>query len=319
VTPGALAPTTDFAAPAAPPIGDPGQTRFLTGEAVHLDVRVARLGSRVVARMIDFALQIVLAFTMFIALMLLLGLATLAGVAVPEDPLVSAILVLVIVSSIIGYPIAMETITRGRTFGKMILGLRVVRDDGGPVTFRQALTRGLVGAAIEFPGLILAPLTWLATFPVMLASPQGKRIGDHVAGTVVIHERTPSAWGWVPRMPPELEGWAATLDLAGLDDNVALSVRQYLARNRQIREPARTQLGQLLAREVAAVTNPPPPQGVPGWAYLAAVHAERHRRSLRQLAGVRRRAAAVWPELVWQANPSPNAPSGYGSTSARPQ
>jgi uncharacterized RDD family membrane protein YckC len=312
------APTTDFAAPAAPPIGDPGQTRFLTGEAVHLDVRVARLGSRVVARMIDFVLQIVLAFTLFIAMMILLGLATFAGLAVPEDPLVSAILVLVIVVSIIGYPIIMETVTRGRTFGKMILGLRVVRDDGGPVTYRQALARGLVGAAIEFPGLIPV-VTGLATFPVMIASPQSKRLGDHVAGTVVIHERTPAAWGWVPRMPPELAGWAATLDLAGLDDNVALSVRQYLARNRQIREPARTQLGQLLAREVSAVTNPPPPPGVPGWAYLAAVHAERHRRSLRQLAAVRRRAAAVWPELVWNANPSPHAPTGYGSTSALPQ
>ena len=309
-------------------LSDPGQTRFLTGEAVHLDVRVARVGSRVVARLIDFVLQIVLAGALFIALFLLLGLATLMGLVVPEDPLippigvlvtVAAIGVVVTVAAIIGYPILMETVTRGRTFGKMILGLRVVRDDGGPVTFRHAFNRGLVGAAIEFPGLVGAPLTWLATFPVMLASPQGKRIGDHVAGTVVIHERTPSAWGWVPRMPAELAGWAATLDLAGLDDNVALSVRQYLARNREIREPARTQLGQLLAREVAAATNPPPPPNAPGWAYLAAVHAERHRRSQRQLAGVRRRAATVWPELTWTANPSPNAPTGYGANSARPQ
>jgi uncharacterized RDD family membrane protein YckC len=304
---------------AAPTLTDPGQTRFLTGEAVHLDVRVARLGSRVMARLIDFVLQVVLAGTLFTALVLLLGLATLMGIVVPEDPLFAAIGVVVTVVAIIGYPIFMETVTRGRTFGKMILGLRVVRDDGGPVTFRQALARGLVGAAIEFPGMIGAPLTWLATFPVMLASPQGKRIGDHVAGTVVIHERTPSAWGWVPRMPAELAGWATTLDLAGLDDNVALSVRQYLARNREIREPARTELGQLLAREVAAATNPPPPPGVPGWAYLAAVHAERHRRSQLQLAQVRRRAATVWPELTWTANPSPNAPTGYGVTSARPQ
>ena len=94
---------------------------------------------------------------------------------------------------------------------------------------------------------------------------------------MVIHERTPAAWGWVPQMPPGLGEWAATLDLAGLDDDLALAVRHFLARNRQIREPARSQLGQRLAREVAAVTNPPPPPGTPGWAYLAAVHAERHR------------------------------------------
>jgi uncharacterized RDD family membrane protein YckC len=110
----------------------------------------------------------------------------------------------------------------------MVLGLRVVRDDGGPVTFRQALARGLVGVAIEWPGLIAPPLTWLATIWVMIASPQGKRIGDHVAGTVVIHERTPAAWGWVPRMPPGLAEWATNLDLAGVNDDLALSVRHYL-------------------------------------------------------------------------------------------
>ena len=55
----------------------------------------------------------------------------------------------------LGYPVAMETLTRGRTLGKMALGLRVVRDDGGPITFRQALVRGLVGLALERPGLFL--------------------------------------------------------------------------------------------------------------------------------------------------------------------
>ena len=307
--PPAVQPPIDFGMPTAAPLSDPGQTRFLTGEAVHVDVRLARLGSRVLARLIDFVLQIVLAVTLFTGLLILLALAGAAGLVQVEDPLIEAVALVTFAFSLIGYPVAMETLTRGRTFGKMILGLRVVRDDGGPVTFRHAFARGLIGTAIEFPGLAGAPLTWLATFPIMLASPQGKRIGDHVAGTVVIHERTPSAWGWVPRMPPELAGWAATLDLAALDDNLALSVRQYLARNRQIREPARTQLGQALAREVAAVTNPPAPPGVPGWAYLAAVHAERHRRSQRQLAAVRRRSATVWPELVW--NPQEN--------SARPQ
>jgi hypothetical protein len=132
----------------------------------------------------------------------------------------------------------------------------------------------------------------------MIGNPQSKRLGDHVAGTIVIHERTPAAWGWVPTMPPELAAWAATLDLTGLDDDLALGTRNFLARNRSIREPARSSLGQRLVREVAAVTNPPPPPGTPAWKYLAAVHAERHRRATRQLAAVRARAAAVWPDLA---------------------
>jgi hypothetical protein len=145
----------------------------------------------------------------------------------------------------------------------------------------------------------------------MIASPLSKRLGDHVAGTIVIHERTPAAWGWVPAMPAPLASWAATLDLAGLDDELAFAVRSFLARNRKLREPARSVLGERLVREVAAVTNPPPPAGTPAWMYLAAVHAERHRRAMVQLASVRARAATVWPDLAAAtAPPSWSPPPG---------
>jgi len=289
------------AAPPAPPgdaLVDTGQARILTGEAVHLDVRVARIGSRALARLIDAFLQIVL----LVALVLLFVLAATFLAAMHlialDDALASTLVTVSVVLALIGYPVLLETTTRGRTLGKMMIGLRVVRDDGGPVTFRHALTRTLVALAIEWPGVLGAPITWLATIWTMIASPQGKRLGDHVAGTMVIHERTPAAWGWVPQMPPELAQWAATLDLAALDDDLALAVRHFLARNRGIREPARTRLGHRLAQEVAAVTNPPAPPGTPGWKYLAAVHAERHRRAVRQLAAVRSRAATVWPDLA---------------------
>ena len=279
-------------------VSDAGQTRFLTGEAVHLDVRVARLGSRVLARLIDIVVQVVVFQALTVLLNLLLLLLMTAGLAAFDRASFGVVTIVSLVCTLIGYPVLMETSTRGRTLGKLIVGLRVVRDDGGPVTFRHALSRGLVGVALEWPGVLLPPITWLVTIWTMLANPQSKRIGDHAAGTVVIHERTPAAWGWVPQMPPGLAGWAATLDLTGLDDELALAVRHFLARNRTIREPARTQLGQRLAQEVASVTNPPPPPDTRGWAYLAAVHAERHQRAMRQLAAVRTRAATVWPELT---------------------
>jgi uncharacterized RDD family membrane protein YckC len=262
------------------------EARFLTGEAVYLDVRVARLGSRVLARLIDTGICAVL--------LLVFGLPLTHG---DNEALARTGLIITIVVVVIGYPVLLETLLRGRTVGKLALGLRVVREDGGPVTFRHALVRGLVGAAIEFPGLIGPPATWLVTLWTMVGNPQGRRIGDLVAGTLVIHERTPAAWGWVPTMPSGLEAWAATLDLTGLSDDLALTVRHYLARNRQIREPFRTQLGRRLAGEVATTTNPPSPPNVAGWAYLAAVHSERHRRALRQLETVRERSATLWPDL----------------------
>ena len=93
----------------------------------------------------------------------------------------------------LGYPVAMETLTRGRTLGKMALGLRVVRDDGGPITFRQALVRGLVGLALERPGLVLLGFGPALGMIVAMFSARGKRIGDMAAGTVVLQERLPAA------------------------------------------------------------------------------------------------------------------------------
>jgi hypothetical protein len=192
----------------------------------------------------------------------------------------------------------METLAGGRTVGKLALGLRVVRADGGPIRFRHALTRSLVAVAVEWPGLVFPVLTWIVSLTTMLAHPRGKRLGDLAAGTIVIHERTPAAWGWVPAMPPQLAPWAALLDLTGLDDELALAVRHFLARNRQLREPARTRLGYALAVEVAARVTPPPPPGMPGWAYLAAVLAERHRRATGRLVAARAVTASVWPDLT---------------------
>lgn len=270
--------------------------RLVSGDAVELDVRVARLGSRALSRLIDLAVQGVLA----VLLLVLTGIGLAAAGPYGDEALSAALTVVDLVLVLIAYPVFLESLTGGRTVGKLALGLRVIRDDGGPVRFRHALTRALIGVAIEFPALgmvVLLPLGWLISLWTMLVNPHGKRLGDLAAGTVVIHDRTPETWGWVPAMPPNLANWAALLDLTGLDDDLALSVRHYLARNRRLREPARSRLGYALASEVAACTTPPAPPGTPGWAYLAAVLAERNRRSAQRLAQARLATGRVWPEL----------------------
>ena len=77
----------------------------------------------------------------------------------------------------VGYPLVFETATRGRTIGKMVMGLRVVSDDGGPERFRQALFRALA-SLVEIWMLVGSP----AVICSML-SPRAKRIGDIFAGT----------------------------------------------------------------------------------------------------------------------------------------
>ena len=286
---------------------DPPGTRLVSGEAVELEIRVARVGSRVLALLVDIFVEFV-ALSVLATLVPLLVLAF-SGFGGVDDALMSAIIVILLVVVVIGYPVTMETLTGGRTVGKLVLGLRVVRDDGGPIRLRHALTRSLVSVAIEWPGMVLPLVTWVMSLTTMLANRQGKRLGDLAAGTIVIHERTPATWGWAPAMPPQLATWASTLDLTGLPDDLALAVRHFLARNRRIQEPFRSRLGYQLAEEVAARTTPQPPPGVPGWMYLAAVLAERHRRAANRLMLARSSAAQVWPGLgvtpsataqVWQ-------------------
>jgi uncharacterized RDD family membrane protein YckC len=284
--------------------------RLVSGEAVELDVRVARLGSRAVALIIDVFGQIVLFLALLVLSIVFRAMAASGGFL--DDGLEQAVFTVILAVTALGYPAFFETVLRGRTPGKAAMGLRVVRDDGGPVRFRHAFTRALVGLALEWPGLLLPVVTWVASLGTMLIGRSGKRLGDWAAGTIVIHERTPASWGWVPAMPPPLRSWAARLDLTGLDDSLALAVRHYLARNREISEPSRTALGRALAREVAMCTTPPPPPHAPGWAYLAAVIAERNRRASVQLVKARAAAASVWPGLPAAAGPHQVGPHLVG-------
>lgn len=240
--------------------------RLVTGEAVALDLRPAALPSRILAGLIDAALQLTIFF----------GIAALAAAVSPSvsDAANSALGVVLLVLVLIGYPVAFETLLRGRTPGKAAMGLRVVRDDGGPAGFRQSFVRGLSGAFLERPGITL----FVGAIVSMLLSSQSKRIGDLLAGTVVLQERVSVRGGRVATMPPQLAEWAAQADLAGLSDELALSVRQFLARADDLTPQAREELGSRLVQAVLGAVTPPPPAGTPGWAILSAVLAERRRR-----------------------------------------
>jgi uncharacterized RDD family membrane protein YckC len=239
---------------------------FVTGEAVALDLRPAAVPSRVVAGTIDAVLQ----------LLLLLGIGALV-VAVGtdlSDAAGSALGLIVILVVLIGYPVAFESLLRGRTPGKASMGLRVVRDDGGPVGFRQSFARGLAGAFLERPGITL----FVGALVTMLLNDRSKRIGDLLGGSVVLQERVAVRGGAVATMPPQLASWAAQTDLSGLSDELALSARQFLARSPQLTDQAREDLGGRLVQAVLGVVTPAPPPGTPGWAVLSAVLAERRRR-----------------------------------------
>ncbi len=261
-----------------------GYSPLVGGEAVPIDLRVARIGSRAIAATIDFVIQI-FALGFFDAF--LLHFANLDLAAEQAISLTLAVLVL------IGYPVVCEAAWGGRTIGKAAMGLRAARDDGGPLRFRHALVRGLIGLFVEKPGISLGLVAVICS----MSSSRGKRLGDLLAGTVVLQVRLPASGAYVPPMPPPLAGWASTLDLSRFDDMLALQCRQFLGRAGQLSDAARERLGGSLVVTVQSVVTPPAPLGTPGWAYLTAVLAERRRRDEMRLHGAPS-SAAGWPAPV---------------------
>lgn len=270
---------------------------IVTGEAVSLDLRAARLPSRLLASSID----LVIIFVVGYVLLLVVG-ATLQNVL--DTALLSAVLLVIFLAAILGYAVAMQVFNGGRTIGKLAIGLRVVRDDGGPVAFRQAFTRELVGLVVEKPG----PLFFAPAVICSLLREDGKRIGDLAAGTLVISDRVAKVGtnSSVAFMPPQLAGWAAGLDLSRLPDDVALRAREVLSRAATLRAGAREELGAAMVAAICEAVGPPPP-GVPGWAFVSAVLAERRRRDMVRLATTRataaRRAGNIQPGTASPAAP----------------
>ncbi|MEU4249221.1 RDD family protein [Amycolatopsis sp. NPDC026612] len=244
------------------------ESELVTGEAVVLDLRVAKLASRALAMALDVLLQ----------LTLLVGAVTVLTftVSFDDDSLFLTLMLVFVVLIMVGYPVLSETLTRGRSLGKMAVGLRVVRVDGGPIRFRHALVRGLAGFVVDFWAL---GLFGAVAVIVSLCSSNGRRVGDFLAGTLVVRERVPETAGYAAiAMPPGLEGWAAQLDLTRLPDDLALASRQFLARFRELRPEASHALGWGLAQQVGNALGTPVPPGVPPWAFLSAVLAERRNR-----------------------------------------
>lgn len=247
---------------------------IVTGEAVAVALRPAGIGSRGIALVIDQVVQLAL-------LLLLVWAATSIG-ETADTAAAAALILSLFVGVILGYPVGFEALWRGRTPGKAAMGLRVVRDDGGPIRFRHAFVRGLVGVVVDRPGLSVG---LLALVP-MLATARSKRLGDLAAGTMVVQERVPAKIPPPPQMPPPLAGWAAGLDLTQVTDELALELRHFLARAGQLAPWARDEMGQRLHQELVARTGPPP-QGAPAWAYFSAVLAERRRREIERLTPAR--------------------------------
>jgi uncharacterized RDD family membrane protein YckC len=252
-------------------------SELVVAEGVALELRPARLGSRAVALLLDLIAMIVLGVILNVLL-----LAS-AGSGASSDTLAGLKIISILLVAV-GYPLVWETLSAGRSLGKLAAGLRVVRLDGGPERFRHALVRAL---AFLFADIGL-PVSLLGGFPTLLlfglpgavavaCSHQGRRIGDLLAGTIVVRERSEASPGAMPIPPlPGLAQWAAAADVQDVPPGLILAARQLLSRVFELDRSAAAEL----TEELAGFVTPPPPPGVAPYQYLVAVTAERYRREL---------------------------------------
>jgi len=228
-----------------------GRGSIITPEAVLLDFELAGLGSRSIAYAIDFAVQLIALFIFFTVLGFVAGGSSLVGII---------ILLVGLMAIVFGYPIAMETLNGGRTLGRMAVSTRVVTVEGAPVRFRQAFIRALLGVVDLYASV--------GTVAVVsaLVTKRGQRLGDLVAGTMIIRQpKTKGSAGAIYFWPPTyLKQWASTVDTAALGNDVYQMIRDFLTRS-DLAEPARTtvalDLSQLVEQRLplAPRTNQVPP------------------------------------------------------------
>jgi len=255
---------------------------LVTGEAVALDVRPASMILRAAGTMIDWAAYLLVYFGVSLLV------ATVAGQYV-DEALAQALMIAGLVLSVLVIPLVVETVSGGRSLGKLVIGARIVRDDGGAIGLRHAFIRSLL-AVLE----ILMTLGGLAATTALLNG-RSKRLGDLLAGTYSQHERVPRTVPSVHSIPLELSEWAQTVDILRLPDPLARRVAQFHVNAARLAPDSRTRLAQSLANEVSAFVAPLPE--VSAETLLLGVTAVRRDREYAALMLERERLAHLAPIL----------------------
>jgi uncharacterized RDD family membrane protein YckC len=202
-----------------------------TPEGVPLELTLAGVGSRCAAALIDYVLQTII----LVALLLVLGYG--AGVSPGASAVSEAVWALGFFFVFWGYDVAFEVLNSGRTPGKALNGLRVVRESGAPVTFGTSAVRNVIRIIDILPG------TYLVGMTAILVTRRNQRLGDLAAGTLVLRE---------PRsLPPEVRlshlAQTPAWDTSAVDQQELDAVASFLARRGDLAPDARIQIAAELA------------------------------------------------------------------------
>ncbi|MFM9905169.1 MAG: RDD family protein [Pyrinomonadaceae bacterium] len=199
-----------------------------TPERVPLEFALASIGNRFLAVAIDHFIQY---FTIILVAWLALSFAGFSSSDVTDAPdkifsempkWTIAILIIVLFLIFAGYFIVFEWLWNGQTPGKKLLKLRVIREDGRPVTLWEAIARNLLRICDAVPGFVL-PVYSIGLIVIFMSN-RDQRVGDIFAGTVVIRERSGEAPTFAETFSARIAdvAFSRVQKPAGVEANVAL-------------------------------------------------------------------------------------------------
>ena len=159
-----------------------------TPERVPLHFALASIGNRFLACAIDHAIQALGLTIIFIGFFIVANSTDFEGIFSSLPKWVYAVMILILFLILTGYFAFFEWLWRGQTPGKRWLKLRVIREDGRPITFWESSVRNLIRSFDMMP----APFYSIGLISVF-STTRDQRVGDMVAGTVVVREREAEA------------------------------------------------------------------------------------------------------------------------------
>ncbi|MEO7720555.1 MAG: RDD family protein [Pseudolysinimonas sp.] len=262
---------------------DGNADELMTGEAVALDLRPTSLVLSAAGAAIDFVVYV------GAYILTLLIFFVIAAQARSEDAVYGIVATVALVGCLVVIPATVELLSRGKSLGRLAVGARIVRDDGGAIGLRHAAIRSLVGL-LDFYGTLGA-----CALIVGLLSPRSKRLGDLIAGTYSQYERVAKLPVPAFGLPVQLVAWAAIADVARMPDGLSRRIAQFLAQAPHLNPARRAAQAASLAQEASAFVAPVPP--VEPELFLAGVAVVRRGREADALALSAQRLQRLEPVL----------------------
>lgn len=189
-----------------------------TPERVPLHFALASIGNRFLACALDHTLQVLAIVLMIIAFTVVANYSSFGEQLTNAPKWVKAVLIVIVFLIFSAYFAFFEWMWNGQTPGKRLLKLRVIREDGRPITFWEAAVRNLLRTFDMMP----APFYSIGLISVFLSAAD-QRVGDFVAGTVVIREREAEAPAFAQVFASSISDPALRRAFHPVDFNASLS------------------------------------------------------------------------------------------------